>query len=46
MKIRIKCATAQRAASPLNKNESRISRNDFVTFRDAAFKLQNFWASR
>jgi len=42
----IECATAQRAAAPLNKNESRISCNDFVTFRDTAFKPQNFWASR
>jgi len=42
MKIRIECATAQRAAAPLNKNESRISRNDFVTFRDTAFKPQKF----
>jgi len=37
MTIIIEGATAQRAAAPLNKNESRISRNDFVTFRDTAF---------
>jgi len=45
MEIRIEGAIAQRATAPLNKNKSRISRNDFVTFRDAAFKHQNFWAS-
>jgi len=42
MKIRMECVTAQRAAAPLNKNGSRIGRHDFVTFRDAAFKLQKF----
>jgi len=40
MEIRMECATAQRAAVPLNENDSRISRNDFVTFRDVAFKPQ------
>jgi len=42
MKIRMECVTAQRAAALLNKNDSRISRNDFMTFRDAAFKPQKF----
>ena len=42
MKILMECVTAQRAAAPLNKNDSRIDRHDFVTFRDAAFKLQKF----
>ena len=37
MKMRIECATAQKAAVPLNKNESRLSRNDFVMLRDTAF---------
>jgi len=37
MKIRVECATAQKAAVPLNKNESRLSRNDFVMLRDTAF---------
>jgi len=46
MGIRMERVTAQSAAAPLNENDSRISRNDFVTFRDAAFKLQKFWASR
>jgi len=42
MGIRMERVTAQSAAAPLNENDSRISRNDFVTFRDAAFKLQKF----
>jgi len=42
MIIRMEYVTKQRAAAPLNKNDSRISRNDFVTFRDAAFKPQKF----
>ena len=42
MKIRMECVTAQKAAAPLNKNDSRISRNHFVAFRDAVFKLQKF----
>jgi len=46
MKIRMEYVTAQRAAASLNKNDSRISRDDFVTFHDAVFKLQKFWASR
>jgi len=33
MKIRMECVTVQRAAAPLNKNDSRISRNDFVMLR-------------
>jgi len=36
MKMRVECAAAQKAAIPLNKNESRLSHSDFVTFRDAA----------
>jgi len=42
----MECVTAQRAAAPLNKNDTRISRNDSVAFRDAASKPQKFWASR
>jgi len=38
MKIRMECVTAQRAAAPLNKSDSRIGRS----FRDAAFKVQKF----
>jgi len=45
MKVLEECATAQRAPAPLNENGSRINRNNFVTFRDAAFKPQNFWES-
>jgi len=40
VKIRMEHATAQRATAPVNKNGSLISRNDFVTFHDAAFKPQ------
>jgi len=42
MKVLKECASAQRAAAPLNENGSRINRNDFMTFRDAGFKPQNF----
>jgi len=42
MEIRIEGATAHRSVAPLNKHKSQISRNDFVTFRDIAFKPQDF----